>query len=260
MNIDLAFSLGGLVGHASYLLLVVSMLMRSMLWLRLLVISSAVAGICYDWIWLSNPVGVFWEGLLLAANVGQIALLWRRNRSARFTAEERFMLERGLGPLQPAQARSLLARGRWADAAPGEVLAREGSVAPALVFVAEGSVGIEAGGRAVATCGAGNFVGELSLIDGSPATATATVATPARLWRITAEDLARLRAREDALANALDAGILRDLRAKIVLGNSGARSLSDGTVPPLAPSPVTPGAAREPGAHGATAAAPAGPG
>ena len=39
-----AFSQEGLLGHAAYVLLVLSMLMRTLLWLRLLVIASAILG------------------------------------------------------------------------------------------------------------------------------------------------------------------------------------------------------------------------
>jgi hypothetical protein len=43
-----AFSQEGLLGHAAYVLLVISMLMRTLLWLRILVIASAVLGISYS--------------------------------------------------------------------------------------------------------------------------------------------------------------------------------------------------------------------
>lgn len=56
-----------MVGHASYLLLVISMMMRLMTWPRLLVI--AFTAIAYDTIWLKDPVGVFRETLLVTVNI-----------------------------------------------------------------------------------------------------------------------------------------------------------------------------------------------
>ena len=52
LTLESAFSVGGLVGHTSYLLLVVSMLMRRMFWLRVFVIASAIVAITYDAVWL----------------------------------------------------------------------------------------------------------------------------------------------------------------------------------------------------------------
>ena len=88
LTLESAFSVGGLVGHASYLLLVVSMLMRTMFWLRILVIASACVAITYDAVWLKDPVGVFWETTLVLVNIVQIVILWRADRIARFTEEE----------------------------------------------------------------------------------------------------------------------------------------------------------------------------
>lgn len=69
LTIESALSPGGLVGHTSYLLLVVSMLMRRMWLLRILVIASSLVAITYDMVWLKDPVGVFWESLLVSVNV-----------------------------------------------------------------------------------------------------------------------------------------------------------------------------------------------
>ena len=59
-RVDVSFITEGWMGHLSYLLLVFSMLMRRMLWLRLFVTASAVAGVLFDGLWLQNWVGVFW--------------------------------------------------------------------------------------------------------------------------------------------------------------------------------------------------------
>ena len=45
LTLESAFSTGGLVGHFAYMLLVISMLMRRMIWLRIFVILSALVAI-----------------------------------------------------------------------------------------------------------------------------------------------------------------------------------------------------------------------
>ena len=50
---------GKLVGHLSYMLLVGSMLMRSMKWLRMIAISAGVVSAVYRFFWLKDFVTVF---------------------------------------------------------------------------------------------------------------------------------------------------------------------------------------------------------
>lgn len=72
LTLSSAFSPGAMVGHLAYLLLVASMLMRTLFALRLLVIASALVAIAYAAIWLNDPVSSFWEALLVVVNILQI--------------------------------------------------------------------------------------------------------------------------------------------------------------------------------------------
>jgi hypothetical protein len=222
LTLESAFSTGGLVGHTSYLLLIVSMLMRTMFWLRIFVIASALVAITYDAIWLKDPVGVFWETTLLIVNIVQIFLLWRENRVARFTAEERFFLDTRLKGIADGEARRLMNAGTWTDLPDGETLTIEGQPPSHLTFVAAGCVGIVVEGRRVAECGPGAFVGEMSLIGDGTASATARVESTARVWRIPVARLESLRQSRPEQTAALDASIARDIRAKLVALNRQA--------------------------------------
>ena len=232
LTLESAFSTGGLVGHASYLLLVISMMMRTMFWLRIFVIASALLAITYDAVWLKDPVGVFWETTLLIVSVVQIALLWRENRVARFTAEERFFLDTRLRGISGGEARRLMNAGAWTDLPDGEILTREGEPPRHLVFVAAGRIGIHTDGRRVAECGPGAFVGEMSLIDEGIASATARAEGTARVWRIPMDRLEALRQSRPEQTAALDAAIARDIRTKLVSLNRRAR-MSEGECAPL---------------------------
>ena len=68
LTLESAFSTGGMVGHLAYLLLVLSMVMRQMYLLRILVILSASIAIAYALFWLKDPIGVFWESLLMGTS------------------------------------------------------------------------------------------------------------------------------------------------------------------------------------------------
>ena len=58
--------------------------------------------------------------------------------------------------------------------APGAHLTVEGDPGDSFFVIVEGSAGLTRGGRVVREMGPGDFVGEISLIDGRPRTATVT--------------------------------------------------------------------------------------
>jgi hypothetical protein len=218
--IDAAFSTGGLVGHLSYILLVVSMMMRDISALRLLVIASALAGIAYDLIWLRNPVGVFWEGLLLLVNVVQLYLLWRKNRSAQFTQEEAQFVSTRLKGLSAGRCRDFFDMGRWEYLPSGSVLTRQNERPEFLAYLSKGTASIIVDDQEVAAVQEGHYIGEMSLLGDGNASATVIVTEPARVWRIEAEKIERLMQDRPNIANALQAGIAVDMRRKIVALNS----------------------------------------
>ncbi|RYH09102.1 Crp/Fnr family transcriptional regulator [Tropicimonas sp. IMCC6043] len=221
LTIDSAFSTGGLVGHFSYLLLVVSMLMRKMIYLRLLVIASSLVAIAYVLIWLKDPVGIFWESLLVTVNIGQLAVIWYHSVVGQFTEEERLLTEVQLGIAEPALRRRLLSCGVWCDEPVGTELTREGTTPSHLVYLAAGQAQIFRDGHSVAKCGAGNFVGEMSLFQRDhQANASAVVSAPARCWKISHERIRHLRDTHPELARAIDVGLARDMRRKIETGNA----------------------------------------
>jgi len=123
--------------------------------------------------------------------------------------------------------RRLLDTGDWVALPPGARLTEEGARPEALWFVAAGEVEIVRGGAPVAVCRAGNFVGEMAMLEeGAPASATAVARGPVRAWRLPYAKLARLATAQPDAHGALHGAIARDMRGKIV----GA--------PPAAPEPA----------------------
>jgi CRP/FNR family transcriptional regulator, cyclic AMP receptor protein len=64
----------------------------------------------------------------------------------------------------------------------GQVLMREGEYGREFFLILDGTVRIERDGRHLRDLGPGDFFGEIALLDGGTRTATATAATPARLF------------------------------------------------------------------------------
>jgi CRP-like cAMP-binding protein len=67
------------------------------------------------------------------------------------------------------------------DVPPGTTLTHEGRHEGYFFVIVSGTVRVERGGRTINTIGAGDFLGEIALLDGGPRTATATTETACRL-------------------------------------------------------------------------------
>ena len=94
---------------------------------------------------------------------------------------QRVPLLAGLG------SRELEEVGRLADEIDlpqGRALTQEGKSGGEFFVIVDGSVRVERGGQLIREMGPGEYLGEISLIDDGPRTATATTATPVRLFVI----------------------------------------------------------------------------
>ena len=67
------------------------------------------------------------------------------------------------------------------DVAPGTLLTGEGHYGQEFFVIAEGRATVSMGGEPVAELAAGNFFGEMSLLDQGPRVATVTAVTPMHL-------------------------------------------------------------------------------
>ncbi len=108
-----------LIGHLSFLMLVLAMTMRSMWKLRVMVAASAILAIAYDMFWLADPANLLWQVILLVTVLIMLALRWRAGgRDVGFSGEERHLIDTALPNLKPQDARRLLSEGIWPAANP----------------------------------------------------------------------------------------------------------------------------------------------
>ncbi|MEO0681594.1 MAG: cyclic nucleotide-binding domain-containing protein [Pseudomonadota bacterium] len=226
LSLESAFSAGGFVGHLSYVLLIVSMCMRRMWLLRVFVVASSLVGIFYVTVFLGDPVGLFWESLLVLVNVAQLTLTYLENRRFAFDGEDARFVVKQLPGLSNRLKRRLLDMGEWRDLAPGAELTRQGEPAERLYFLLSGEVDILVDGVTVARCEEDSFVGEISVLSHGPASADARARTQVRAWSAPAEALRAAAARHPELDQALRASFHRVVLEKLLRSNKLIQTLS----------------------------------
>ena len=207
------------IAHLSYLLLVVSMMMRDMTRLRVLAVTAGVVEIFYRVNFLYDPVSIFWKSLFILVNLVQLAILWYEHMRASFSEDEEHFIKTIVPGLRRARAHKLVRAGTWKNAMPGERLTTDGVVVPDLMFISGGAVRIEKAGQIVAVCADGDFIGEMSFITGEPASADAIADRPVRYLSFERAALGRLLDAEPELRAALEASFNRNLIDKLVKSN-----------------------------------------
>lgn len=207
---------GTTAGHISYVLLVLSMVMRTMLWLRVIAIAAGTASFAYGWFWLNDPVTVVWEAIFVLTNLIQLSIMAYEQRNRPLSEDERVLVNAVLPGADTAQIRRLLALGEAGTAGPETILFSQGDIPDKLIVLTRGTVQVEQGGTVIGACGEGDFLGEISFQSGSPASADVIVTNTVHYIAFNQKDLRRFLERHSDIAGALDASLNRNLMAKLV--------------------------------------------
>lgn len=222
-------------GHFAYVLLIISMLMRKMIWLRIFAIAAGAFSALY-YTTLGDWVSCFWESLFSLVNAAQLLILFIENRRGKFTTEEQQFLDIALHGLERVHARKLMKLGKWMEIGESEVLITEDSTPTHLYFIVNGTARITRHDRPVGLVGPGDFLGEMSYLTGQHATATVSVLTPMRCLTFDRNALREHLERNPEVRHAIEAGFNRNLVEKLVKTNTeglpGLAALSEQGEPP----------------------------
>jgi len=216
---------GKLVGHLSYLLLVASMMMRTMKWLRIIAISAGVVSAFYGYFFLKDFVTVFWEVIFVSVNLIQLLFLEIENRRAKFSEYEQRFIKFAIPGVQKAHAKRLLRLAKITEHEPGDALTQEGESVGLLHYVLEGAVRIDKGGAMVGVCGHDDFIGEIGFMLGTNATATAVVTNSVKCFTFDHATLNGMLSKDESLRHALESSFNRNLVGKLVKSNEGPVSI-----------------------------------
>jgi CRP/FNR family cyclic AMP-dependent transcriptional regulator len=99
------------------------------------------------------------------------------------------------------------------DVPSGTALTHEGRHEGYFFVIVSGTVRIERGGRSINTIGAGDFLGEIALLDGGPRTASATTESDCRLLSLTHQRFHELLDTSPSVRTAVLEAVGRRMRA-----------------------------------------------
>lgn len=105
--------------------------------------------------------------------------------------------------LSPKELKSIATAAKEVTHRQGAVLAREGDSGVGFFLILDGNVSVAVGGRSLRKMGAGDFFGEISLLDGGPRTATCTAQTEVTTLGITPWTFKRLIEQNPSIASKM---------------------------------------------------------
>lgn len=192
---------------------------------------AAASCVLYSLTETYNQSSALIQIMWIVISIVGIARLWLIDRTLRFDETEQDVLD-ALAPGLPKDlGRKLLDLGDWREAGPGERIIEEGQPADVLAYLREGALTISKGGMPILSLGPGGIVGEMTYLDGAPATARVEVLDRATLFCLDTERLRALINRNDAIGNAIERSVARILRTKLKTTSQELRDASSGFVP-----------------------------
>lgn len=225
LTIESALSPGGLVGNLSYILLIMSMAMRDIFWLRVLAILSGLTGIAYDVVWLQDPVGTFWESLFTLVNLFQwLWLLYDRKR-VYLTADQVRIRDRVFPVLSNQEFLKIFAIARRQLFSPGQHLLEQGQKVSRLYLIDRGEAEVLLGDTRISVCIAGDFIGEIGFFNYVPATATVNAGQGLECLVFDCEELRSVMAANPTLERGITFAMNANLANKLIRNNDTGLSV-----------------------------------
>ncbi len=207
-----------LVGHIAYALLITSMMMRNMNWLRFFaILAGSISSVFY--FMLSDMVSMFWEAMFTLVNVAQFLILQVENRRGKFSEEETMFINTCLPDVERAHARRVVKIGAWTEVQEGATLVTEETIPLSLQFIVSGSADVVRNGKVIGAVKVGDFVGEMSYLTKNPASATVITSERTRFLAFDRKLLNEHLARNVEVRQAFEASFNRNLVDKLAKAN-----------------------------------------
>lgn len=174
-------------------LYVISYMLTSMLWLRVLAIIAAVSTFPYFYFQV-EPLwsALFWQSCFLAVNLVNLLILLFSMRSASFDENENLAYHIKFSELKPWEVRPIFKYAKQELVEGGHILLKDGQRNQTLYLILHGKCRVLKNGIEVAVLGEGHFVGELSFLSDDAVSADVVTEGNANLMSWNKHDLAPL--------------------------------------------------------------------
>lgn len=188
--------------------------------IRVLLLVGSMTYLLYYMLAADEPL---WEAIIatLAMSIANIVGLtaYLLGNTVRLIPASQLGLYSMLGGVEPGEFRALMKHGRIRRLVEDEALTTVGRVPERLFYVIEGDIEIEQGtGRF--NIPARHFIGEVSLMLGTPASATAYAKAGTHLVEWSRDKLVKAMARKPKLMIAVESLLGRDMARKVALAAS----------------------------------------
>lgn len=207
--------------HIAATLYVIGFCARDQLALRSFVLLGIVFYIVYYFNVAETPLwsAIIWSTTLGVVNLYVTIQLALERTTFRMSRNER-QLYGAFASMTPGEFRKLIEKATWHDAEQPMLLTMEDTPNKSIFYIVEGSVSLRKKGRSF-TMIAGTFIGEVSYLLESNATATAHAGKKTRFIEWRHDDLAEIERRYPSIRVALREMLNSDLAAKVADGAGG---------------------------------------
>ena len=204
-------------GHISFFLTAVSFYVRDIFFLRVVAIISRMVGVIYNYFIPESPLWlvIYWLIVFVVLNVVRIANLLLERRSVNLSDRDRELYDTNFRNFTPVEFMKLMRLTDWHSAEAGDRLAVQGEKLTDLKLVYNGEVEIVRDGARIAVARDGTLVGEMSFIQGGPATATVSVSRPTRYLSWERKALRNMLLRNPTIDMAMRTVFSADLARKL---------------------------------------------
>lgn len=160
------------------------------------------------------------QGSWILISIVGISRFYILSHMARFSDEEKRLLENAFPTLDKVTSRKLLNLGSWRSAEPNEVLTEIGIPIPYLYFLTEGSASVFVNDRQIADISPDTFIGDMTALSGDPATATVMISERSRYFAIPAALLRKTLDRDESLRREVSGSLASAISKKLVKSNA----------------------------------------
>lgn len=213
--------------NGGYLLMLLALIARDILWLRLILMCAQTLLGAYG-VHIGNMPMAFWNFVFVGINVIRVVGLLSERRPIRLPRDMDLIYRQIFAAMSRREFLFLWELGDPREYQ-GQQLIREGAKQTELVLLLDGEVVVRKGGQEITRLGRGKFVAEMSFVTGEPASADVIADGPVRCLAWPQEKLHHLERLNPALLVKLQRILARDLSGKVKASN---RATGGGAAPP----------------------------